>query len=95
VGLTSPYPLGGEIDIIENVNLATQNLETLHTTDGCSITASSQRGTLTDEGYCSNSYNNPPFQYSDQGCSVSDVQGSFGVPFNTNGGGVYAMVRHG
>jgi hypothetical protein len=87
------YPDDGEIDIIENINLETRNLETLHTNDGCKITSSAQGGTLIDEGFCSNNYNNPPFQYANQGCSVEDAAGTFGIPFNANQGGVYAMVR--
>jgi hypothetical protein len=87
------YPDDGEIDIIENIDLETHNLETLHTDDGCQITSSDQGGTLTDQGYCSNTYSNPPFQYANQGCSVEDSDGTFGIPFNNNQGGVYAMVR--
>ncbi|VDB87411.1 unnamed protein product [Peniophora sp. CBMAI 1063] len=37
VSAAGPWPSGGEIDIIEGVNLGTENLASLHTTAGCSM----------------------------------------------------------
>jgi len=72
------------------------NLETLHTNAGCNITKSAQGGMANGDGVCDNNYQDPPNQYLNQGCSVTDDyavnQPSYGTPFNDNQGGVYAMV---
>ncbi|OCH84667.1 hypothetical protein OBBRIDRAFT_741233 [Obba rivulosa] len=83
-----PWPNGGEIDIIEGVNLNTQNLASLHTTPGC-ITQQdrSQTGTTASTN-CDSSVNY------NQGCGVSfQTAASYGAPFNTMGGGFYVMSR--
>lgn len=91
----SNWPNDGEIDIIENVNQNTVNLETLHTNSGCNLTKPDQGGTANGDGVCDQNYSNPPIQYAGQACSVTDnKQPSYGTPFNNIGGGVYAMVSH-
>ncbi|PCH36174.1 glycoside hydrolase family 16 protein [Wolfiporia cocos MD-104 SS10] len=82
-----PWPAGGEIDIIEGVNMDTQNLMSLHTSPGCTMPQQRlETGTVTSTNCDANvNYN--------QGCGVQDAAGSFGVPFNARGGGWYAMAR--
>ncbi|KAL1943294.1 hypothetical protein VTO73DRAFT_4369 [Trametes versicolor] len=75
------WPLGGEIDIIEGVNLMTANQMALHTQDGCtqasSVTQSGTSGTTN----CT----------VDAGCTVTETQSnSYGETFATAGGGVWA-----
>jgi hypothetical protein len=90
------YPSGGEIDIIEGINEANINTETLHTDSGCNIVRADQGGNMQGDGYCDNNYSHPPSQYANQGCSVIDSSAanspSYGNDFNNIGGGVYAMV---
>ncbi|KAL9110765.1 MAG: hypothetical protein Q9227_004757 [Pyrenula ochraceoflavens] len=86
---TSKYtwPAGGEIDIMEQVNAATTNQMTLHTSQGCNLsnnTSSSQKpfsGTTLATDCQGN-----------MGCGISDnTPGNFGPAFNAAGGGIYAM----
>jgi hypothetical protein len=77
------WPAGGEIDIMENVNQATINQMSLHTSPGCSITqgATGMTGTVstTNCGDPSNS-----------GCIVQDLRPtSYGAGFNAAGGGMW------
>lgn len=85
------WPVGGEIDILEAVHDYTHNQATLHTSEGCTIASTNSRdlgisgrviaGTNCDVGATSN-----------QGCGIrADTPLSYGVGFNGNGGGVYAM----
>lgn len=60
------WPYNGEIDIIEGVNLNTQNAMALHTSDGCSINGSGQTGTLISNNCFVNAIN----QSSNQGCGI-------------------------
>ncbi|KAE8445251.1 hypothetical protein EG329_013623 [Mollisiaceae sp. DMI_Dod_QoI] len=77
------WPAGGEIDIIEGVNSNTVNQISLHTNDNCTIAGTSELGTMI----------NPICQESQStGCAVlTNTPNSYGTPFNTNNGGVYAM----
>jgi hypothetical protein len=87
------WPNDGEIDIIEYVNHL-DNSMALHTGGGeCKLDHTEQGGGLGGDGVCDNSYERMPFQYKNQGCSVSIPDGDcFGSRFNQNKGGVYAMV---
>jgi len=74
------WPLGGEIDIIEGVNLMTSNQMSLHTLPGCVTQPSFSTGTLTSAD-CSTA----------SGCAILDTRPtSFGAGFAQNGGGVWA-----
>ncbi|KAI9735456.1 MAG: hypothetical protein M1818_006462 [Claussenomyces sp. TS43310] len=78
----------GEIDIIEGFSDVTQNYMTLHTGEACSFQppADEETGTSNQDSYdCSLS------SASGIGCSVIGPTGSYGTPFNNNGGGVYAL----
>ncbi|KAJ1552328.1 hypothetical protein HK405_011743 [Cladochytrium tenue] len=88
VWLVGPnWPAGGEIDIVEGVNVNTNNQMTLHTSPGCTVNtgAQSQSGTnlLTN---CDATANG------NSGCGVSDPStASYGDGFNNAGGGVFAV----
>ena len=76
------WPEGGEIDIIEGVNLMTNNQMALHSESGCSSSSSAtMSGTVGSETDCSSS----------SGCAITDSQtDSYGEAFATAGGGVWA-----
>ena len=74
-------------DIIEGVNSQTNNLNSLHTSDQCSISGQGQIGSVVT-GNC---YQYDPNQ-SNSGCGVTDTRANvYGGGFNSIGGGVYAM----
>ncbi|KAH9932847.1 concanavalin A-like lectin/glucanase domain-containing protein [Amylocystis lapponica] len=77
------WPDGGEIDIIEAVNLMPNNQMALHTESTCNAAnTTSQLGTL-NLANCSTS----------AGCTVLETQpNSFGSAFASAGGGVYAAL---
>jgi len=82
------WPNWGEIDIVEGVNGNTYNQASLHTAPGCTLpTDFGGTGTMIDGGTCqSNSTVN-------NGCGIENTDpNSFGAAFNSNGGGVYAML---
>lgn len=79
------WPTNGEVDIIENVNLQSENLMSLHTSRGCTISGQDELGTVTKNDCFSDGGAN-------SGCSVqSNSSSSFGSKFNSQGGGTYAM----
>ncbi|KAF9556138.1 hypothetical protein CPC08DRAFT_670251 [Agrocybe pediades] len=79
------WPADGEIDIVEAVNLDSQNQMALHTTQGCShspVDPSQQTGSP-GQLNCNST--------DSSGCTVLETkQGSFGQQFAANGGGVFA-----
>ncbi|KAI0675187.1 concanavalin A-like lectin/glucanase domain-containing protein [Trametes maxima] len=83
-----PWPNGGEIDIIEGVNLSKNNLASLHTTSNCTmLPPRTMTGTATSTN-CDASVN------FNQGCGVSFAKpASYGADFNSAAGGYYALVR--
>lgn len=80
------WPVGGEIDIVEGVHNQVENLSSLHTTEGCSVSNDgSFSGSLAHQDCTSN-------QGSNNGCGIVNKQpNNYGKGFNDNGGGVYAM----
>ncbi|KAI0259260.1 concanavalin A-like lectin/glucanase domain-containing protein [Gloeopeniophorella convolvens] len=87
-----PWPHGGEIDIIEGVNLGTTNLASLHTLPQCTMPGDGwsrpQSGTTVSTN-CDTSVN------FNQGCGVhfTESDTSYGAPFNYARGGYYAMSK--
>jgi len=77
------WPNEGEIDIIEGVNLETADQVTLHTNDGCNI-ANEDKSKFTGTVGNTNCQGN-------SGCGIKTGAGSYGAPFNSHQGGVYAM----
>ena len=91
------WPYNGEIDILEGVNLFTNNVMSLHTHNISSSlnyelggTPSTETGTL--QATDCTVYVTPYGDGNYVGCGVSDPRTtSYGTGFNQNGGGVYAM----
>ena len=82
------WPQDGEIDIVENVNLAKNNQYSLHTENGCTHPA---EGAVQETGKvittnCSSADNG------NSGCLVADNNNSYGSAFAQNGGGAFAML---
>ncbi len=83
------WPIQGEIDIIENVNTATYNMQVLHTDAGCAMTG--QSTTLYSGTWATTSTDCNAAVNGNSGCGIAGTSGSFGPTFNTNKGGVYAL----
>lgn len=79
------WPAYGEIDIIENVNLAPINQMALHTSQGCTLAPDTQ---LTGKIVSNDCYNGTN---GNQGCIIQMPENSYGQSFAQNGGGVYAL----
>jgi len=80
------WPNSGEIDIIEGVNNVNHNSMTLHSKTGCTMPSGGETGTQASSN-CDVAVNG------NQGCGVTDNRGtSYGAGFNSNGGGVHAML---
>ncbi|CAE7181777.1 unnamed protein product, partial [Rhizoctonia solani] len=79
------WPQFGEIDIVENVNLAPVNQMSLHTSQGCTLASDTQ---VTGKIVSNDCYNNTN---GNQGCIIQMPDNSFGEAFGRNGGGVYAV----
>ncbi|EIW65027.1 uncharacterized protein TRAVEDRAFT_25981 [Trametes versicolor FP-101664 SS1] len=85
------WPVGGEIDIVEGVNTNSDNQATIHTSHGCTI-PSSNPSTLGITGTVVGGTNCAAAETSNAGCGMVATQSNtYGVGFNNNGGGVYAM----
>ncbi|KAI0757409.1 concanavalin A-like lectin/glucanase domain-containing protein [Daedaleopsis nitida] len=85
------WPNGGEIDILEGVNDYSNNQATIHTAHGCTI-SSSNSDTLGITGTVVGGTNCAALETSNAGCGMVATQSNtYGVGFNNNGGGVYAM----
>ncbi|KAI8458037.1 family 16 glycoside hydrolase [Phakopsora pachyrhizi] len=82
------WPVGGEIDIVEGVNMLNTNQMTLHTDSGCNIKnpmGNNAMGRVL-------ATNCAAYATGNAGCGVVDhSDASFGKPFNQNGGGVFVM----
>ncbi|ORZ03256.1 concanavalin A-like lectin/glucanase domain-containing protein, partial [Syncephalastrum racemosum] len=83
------WPHGGEIDIVENVNNLNFNQYTLHTGPGCTMQGVNREQTAIPLDPANCDVTNDP---TNAGCGNKDQEsvGSFGAPFNNNGGGVFA-----
>jgi hypothetical protein len=82
------WPLNGEIDIMEAVNVGNEgNQVTLHTSEGCKIGKNRKRKqTGTAVKYdCWNATD------ANAGCGVAGAADTFGEAYNALGGGVYAL----
>jgi len=83
-----PWPSGGEIDIIEGVNEATENMISLHTLPNCTMPQTRLQTGTTVSTNCDVAYNY------NQGCGTQVPQPiSYGKGFNSIGGGFYAVAR--
>ncbi|TDL24661.1 hypothetical protein BD410DRAFT_786198 [Rickenella mellea] len=81
------WPQGGEIDIIEAVNVMQENQMALHTNFSCSHTTPPTGQQLGISG----TGQNGPDCSTGPGCTVLETKNnSYGPGFNTNGGGVWA-----
>ncbi|KIY43839.1 hypothetical protein FISHEDRAFT_52708, partial [Fistulina hepatica ATCC 64428] len=83
------WPDGGEIDVIEGVNLQDYDQITLHTSDDCTLDTSITLAADVSIGgtECTSSSSD------DDGCDFTDSDtSSFGEGFNAAGGGVYAHI---
>ncbi|KAI0673170.1 concanavalin A-like lectin/glucanase domain-containing protein [Trametes maxima] len=79
------WPQGGEIDIVEAINLMGKNQMALHTQPGCNQPADAKQLGKTVGTDCSSGTD------SASGCAVTDSQAnSFGGDFASAGGGVWA-----
>lgn len=77
------WPRQGEIDIVEGINLMTNNQMALHTFSGCSATSGTDQTGTAGTSNCNST--------DGAGCTVSEnAQNSFGAGFASAGGGVWA-----
>jgi len=77
------WPSGGEIDVIEGVNVQNNDQTTLHTNPGCTMAGE-------DKSKFSGNLVNADCQ-GNQGCGIQTGSGTYGASFNSHQGGVFAM----
>ncbi|PSS37199.1 hypothetical protein PHLCEN_2v970 [Hermanssonia centrifuga] len=86
------WPAGGEIDIVEGVNDYTNNQATIHTNPGCSMPSSSSSA-LNITGDVVSTTDCAAAETGNAGCGIRSADTkSYGATFNSNNGGVYAMM---
>ncbi|KAL7790879.1 family 16 glycoside hydrolase [Trichoderma ceciliae] len=82
----SNWPKNGEIDVMEATNQADDgNQMTLHTSSGCSMDVKRKQTDKALQDNCDSSKNG------NAGCGVQGADGTFGMAYNNNGGGIMAM----
>ncbi|GAA6022845.1 hypothetical protein JCM10207_001421 [Rhodosporidiobolus poonsookiae] len=83
------WPQGGEIDILEGVNLQQENRMALHTSPGCTASSSSTSAAFTGELTYSNC---DAYANANSGCGVTEenTAPSYGADFGARGGGIWA-----
>jgi hypothetical protein len=90
------WPQGGEIDIIEGVNLNNVNQMTLHTSPGCTLDQSPSGGSRRRSSFFTAEVLGTTCESSgsdNDGCAFLDSETtSYGQGFNNAGGGVYAHL---
>ncbi|KAJ7480170.1 glycoside hydrolase family 16 protein [Mycena galericulata] len=86
------WPTGGEIDIVEGVNNYTDNQATIHTAPGCSLSTDNPAALGASASAVTGGTDCAAATSGNAGCGMrSSSSLSFGVGYNNNGGGVYAM----
>ncbi|EHK26304.1 glycoside hydrolase family 16 protein, partial [Trichoderma virens Gv29-8] len=89
--LGDSWPNGGEIDVYEGWNNIVQNQPAFHVGDSktfgqCLLQGAGQTAPVAT-GNCDNTFQNPPNQYLNQGCTANDAKG----PWASASGGTYAI----
>ncbi|OOQ88995.1 putative endo-1,3(4)-beta-glucanase [Penicillium brasilianum] len=80
------WPQNGEIDILESHNHGAHGNElSLHTTAGCDMNVERRHAGMSMDGNCDIG------AAGNAGCAVIGDPSTYGVEFNTEGGGVYAL----
>ncbi|KAI9695779.1 MAG: hypothetical protein M1820_008452 [Bogoriella megaspora] len=78
----------GEVDLVEGINVQSQNVVSLHTCGTCSFDNLGERSNCNNGGTESDSCEDGT-NY--DGCGNTMSSGSYGPDFNAGGGGVYAV----
>ncbi|KAF7306514.1 GH16 domain-containing protein [Mycena indigotica] len=87
------WPVGGEIDIVEGVSDYTNNQATIHTAPGCALTTDNPAKLNASASAVTGGTDCAAATSGNAGCGMRSADNkSFGPGFNSNGGGVYAML---